>query len=96
VQRETEAPSEQFDLGVAEFLRPKALKEEGGNLFSMDPEIDGAYINVAGAGRVAFVKQGALEMSNVDLTEEMTNLLTSQRSYQMNDKAVTLVTKCLA
>ncbi|MGG3571756.1 flagellar hook-basal body protein [Bacillus gobiensis] len=82
--------TEQFDLGVATVTKPQALKEEGGNLFSIDPAEGDAFINLNGAGREVSIKQGALEMSNVDQMEEMTDLMTSQRSYEMNARAVTL------
>lgn len=80
----------QFDLGVAYVAKPQALTEEGGNLFSINPAIEEAVLNLNGANREVSVKQGALEMSNVDLMEEMTGLMASQRSYQMNARAVTL------
>lgn len=90
VPQDAGAAFEQFDLGVANVTKPQALREEGENLFSINPEVGDAFTNLNGVGRDVSIKQGALEMSNVDLISEMTDLMTSQRSYELNARAVTL------
>ena len=42
----------------------------------------------AGSGSFGLMQSGALETSNVDLTAELVNLITSQRNFQANSKAI--------
>ncbi|MBM7605352.1 flagellar basal-body rod protein FlgG [Metabacillus crassostreae] len=88
---DTELP-QIFELGIVGVDRPQMLIENGNNLYGLkdlgDIQINDVLTFLDGADRA--VQQGALEMSNVDLTKEMTDLMISQRSYQMNAKTVTL------
>ncbi|MCY8344047.1 flagellar hook-basal body protein [Bacillus haynesii] len=86
-----EAPL-RFNLGIVRAVKPQALTEEGSNLFSVSDELRAtALINLNGAGRQDIsLKQGFLEASNVDVSKEMTDLISSQRSYQMNSRAITM------
>lgn len=81
-----------FNLGIVRAVKPQALAAEGGNLFSVDDNLRAtALINLTGAGRQEIsIKQGSLEASNVDVSKEMTDLIASQRSYEMNSRAVTM------
>ncbi|MCY8081643.1 flagellar basal body rod C-terminal domain-containing protein, partial [Bacillus haynesii] len=81
-----------FNLGIVRAVKPQALTEEGSNLFSVSDELRAtALINLNGAGRQDIsLKQGFLEASNVDVSKEMTDLISSQRSYQMNSRAITM------
>ncbi|MFD2215075.1 flagellar hook-basal body protein [Metabacillus endolithicus] len=91
---QTEAPQE-FQLGVVQVDRPQMLIQNGNNRYGLkdlgDIPLNEVLTFLEGdlRGDVA-MEQGALEMSNVDLSKEMTDLLISQRSYQMNAKSVTL------
>ncbi len=72
-----------LDIGVFNFPNKDGLVKEGSNYFSVTPN----------AGAVSLVtnpnlKQGALESSAVNLADEMTNIITSQRSFQFNTKVV--------
>ena len=71
------------------FIAPNQLVKEGNNLYS----------GMAGAGPMALtaapptnglgsIESGALEMSNVDLTTEMTNLIVAQRAFTANSKII--------
>lgn len=90
-RNENEQPQE-FQLGVVQVDRPQMLSQLGNNLYGLndlgDMQIDDVLTYLDGAG--VSIQQGALEMSNVDLTKEMTDLMISQRSYQMNAKSITL------
>ena len=73
------------------FANPNGLEAIGDNLLlvteaSGDP-IDGF------AGDVGFgtIEQGALESSNVDVVNEITDLITAQRAYEMNSKVIQTV-----
>ncbi|RMA97501.1 flagellar basal-body rod protein FlgG [Hydrogenothermus marinus] len=80
------------DLGqikLYRFINPSGLQAVGQNLFkqtdaSGDP-IEGDP-NTDGFGKIA---QGFLEMSNVNIVEEMINLIVAQRAYEINSKGIT-------
>jgi flagellar basal-body rod protein FlgG len=83
--------SERTVLGIIElayFSSPDALKSIGENIFSAN-EASGLATMMApgqdGAGKLA---QGYLEMANVDLVDEMTNLVLAQRAYQLNSRVL--------
>ncbi len=71
-----------FELSVARIDRPQSLLSEGGNEFRLR-EGEG---EVADSGYK--VKQGFLEMSNVDLANETTEMLTTQRLLQFQSRAM--------
>ncbi|MFC0272336.1 flagellar hook-basal body protein [Metabacillus herbersteinensis] len=82
-----------FDLGIVQANRPQMLTQTGSNLYGLSENgnindvltlLDGDLKNQVG------IQQGTLEMSNVDLSKEMTDLMISQRSYQMNAKSITM------
>ncbi|MCR9092454.1 MAG: flagellar hook-basal body complex protein, partial [Proteobacteria bacterium] len=56
-----------------------------GESFTSGPAIRG----VAGSGNLGTVESGALEASNVDLTKELVNMITAQRSFQANAQMIT-------
>jgi len=93
-RNENEQP-QVFELGVVRMDRPQMLNQLGNNLYGLkdlgEVQIEEVltYLDGAERGDVS-MQQGALEMSNVDLTKEMTDLMISQRSYQMNAKSITL------
>jgi flagellar hook protein FlgE len=72
------------------FSNPGALVKEGSNLFSATatagPLAQLTPPQTAGLGEI---QSGALEMSNVDLTSEMANLITAQRAFQANARVIT-------
>ncbi|MED1740649.1 flagellar hook-basal body protein [Bacillus swezeyi] len=88
---QNEAPLS-FSLGIAQAVKPQALAEAGSNLFSVRDDLrDTALINLNGAERQdVSIKQGFLESSNVDVSKEMSDLISSQRSYQMNSRAISM------
>lgn len=76
-------------VAVAKFTNNEGLVSEGGNLFSMtansgDPIIGAA--NTAGRGKIS---ASSLEMSNVDLSRSLTQLIVVQRGFQANSKTIT-------
>lgn len=76
-------------VGVAKFANNEGLSSEGGNLFSRtansgDPVIGAAQ--TAGRGKIS---SSSLEMSNVDLSRSLTQLIVVQRGFQANSKTIT-------
>ncbi len=83
--------SQTFNLGIVNVNNPQALHAEGDNLFSVNGAGASAIEELTGANRQAIgMEQGALEGSNVDMSKEMTDLIVSQRSYQLNSRTITL------
>ncbi|WP_286174454.1 flagellar hook-basal body protein [Pseudomonas sp. ISL-88] len=83
--------SQSFNLGVVNVNNPQELHAEGDNLFSLNGNQAAALEELTGANRQAIsIEQGALENSNVDMSKEMTDLIVSQRSYQLNSRTITM------
>jgi flagellar basal-body rod protein FlgG len=80
-----------FDLGVTTILRPQLLESLGENRYRLPNGVneDDVAVNMTGnlRGQIG-IQQSALEQSNVDLATEMTDMLMTQRSYQMNAKSI--------
>ena len=75
-------------LQLASFINPSGLQSVGRNMYipsraSGDPVV--GVPNQNGIGRVA---QNQLENSNVDIVEEMVNMITGQRAYEINSKVI--------
>ncbi|MDR2151830.1 MAG: flagellar hook-basal body complex protein [Helicobacteraceae bacterium] len=82
----------QFDLGqvaLATFVNEEGLKAQGGNLFTEAPNSGQATIGVAGTANRGDIAPSYLEMSNVDLSKALTNLIIIQRGYQASSKTIT-------
>lgn len=75
-------------LAVARFSNPSGLIKIGSNLFMESANSGIANINVPGVGR-GTIASGALEMSNVDLSEEFTEMIVAQRGFQANTRIIT-------
>lgn len=77
-------------VAVVRFANNGGLEKAGGNLFKVSQSSGGASAvkdpGQAGAGTIL---SGALEMSNVDLSEEFTEMITTQRAFQANTKIIT-------
>jgi flagellar hook protein FlgE len=77
-------------LLLQNFNDPQALMKEGNNLYSglgaAGPLATPAEAGTNGLGKIY---SGALELSNVDLASEFTNLITTQRAYQANARIIT-------
>ncbi|NMO96163.1 flagellar basal body rod protein FlgG [Paenibacillus lemnae] len=82
-------------IGIAKVVNPEGLEKIGGNLYRVTPnalgadvELEGLAANDAEAGTGAIVA-GQLEMSNVDLTAEFTEMIVAQRGFQANSRIIT-------
>lgn len=74
---------------VAEFNNPAGLLKIGDSMFTTSNNSGGAVLMKPGAGSTSKIKPGSLEMSNVDLASEFTNMITTQRGYQANARVIT-------
>lgn len=76
-------------VALADFNNPGGLVRTGDNLYGISGNSGSAMINFAGEGSTSVVISGALEMSNVDLAQEFTNMITAQRGFQSNARVIT-------
>lgn len=76
-------------VAMANFANDAGLQSEGNNIFSQSGNSGEANIGVANSGRRGSVSGAKLEMSNVDLSRALTQLIVVQRGFQANSKAVT-------
>ena len=75
-------------LELATFRNPQGLKSLGGNAWISTMQAGDPITGTPGSGTLGAVQSGALEESNVDLTGELVNLMTSQRLYQANAQTI--------
>jgi flagellar basal-body rod protein FlgG len=83
--------AEQKEFGqviLYKFVNPAGLSAVGENLFAETSASGQANEGVPGSGGFGQVVQGYLERSNVDIVEEMAKLITAQRAYELNSRAV--------
>jgi len=76
----------QFQL--ARFPNPGGLRALGGNVFQQTEASGQAEIGVPGENGFGSLEQGYLEMSNVNVVQEMVNMIVAQRAYEINSKAI--------
>lgn len=80
------------DLGriaMASFTNPSGLSKAGGSLFTTTVNSGDPQIGSAGTGGRGTMSSGTLEMSNVDLSTEFTQLIIAQRGFQANSRVIT-------
>lgn len=82
-------------LAIATFNNPKGLVKQGQNLYAASQAAGMPNVGAAGqAGRGTLIGS-ALEQSNVDMAQEFTNMILSQRGYQANSKSITTADEML-
>jgi len=75
-------------IGLFKFNNPQGLESIGGNMYSQN-SASGAAVFDSETGKPSILRQGYLESSNVQVVEEMVKLITAQRAYELNSKAIT-------
>ena len=75
-------------LQIASFINPAGLLSVGRNLFTPTAASGTAVIGNPGATGLGTLTQGFLELANVKVVEEMVAMITSQRAYEANSKAI--------
>ncbi|MHB1489216.1 flagellar hook protein FlgE [mine drainage metagenome] len=76
-------------IALATFNNPVGLEKAGGSLYRTTVNSGAAQIGTAGSGGRGTLVGGSLEMSNVDLSAEFTNLIVAQRGFQANARVIT-------
>lgn len=75
-------------IELARFINPGGLRALGKNLFFETPASGAPIVGNPGDEGLGKVHQGILEMSNVQVVDEMVNLIIAQRAYEANSKGV--------
>ncbi|HEY8328660.1 MAG TPA: flagellar basal-body rod protein FlgG [Rhodanobacter sp.] len=73
---------------LADFINPAGLQPNGDNLYLETASSGSPQIGQPGLNGLGTLAQGALESSNVNVVEQMVNMIETQRTYEMNSKAV--------
>lgn len=77
-------------VALATFNNPAGLTKSGTNLYSQSNNSGDVRINTANSGGAGTLTPSSLEMSNVDLSEEFSNMIVTQRGFQANSKIITV------
>lgn len=84
----TTAPTLVGTIQLANFANPAGLQAQGRNIF-LETDASGApTTGTPGVDERGTIQQGFLELSNVSVVEELVNLITSQRAYEVNSRAI--------
>jgi flagellar hook protein FlgE len=75
-------------VALADFNNPAGLQRTGDNMYQVTANSGGAVTGFAGEGSTSSIASGALEMSNVDLAQEFTDMIVAQRGFQANGRVI--------
>jgi len=75
-------------VALANFTNPQGLTPLGDSTWGDSFKAGDRRLGEPGAGNFGFLQSGALESSNVEITEELVNLITAQRSFQSNAQVI--------
>jgi flagellar hook protein FlgE len=78
-----------FQVALANFANPEGLERAGDTAFRESANSGAVLEGPPGQGRMGTLVGGALEMSNVDLAQEFTNLIVAQRGFQATARVIT-------
>ena len=82
-------------VALASFSNPAGLVKRGETLFEESANSGEPQVGDAGTGGRGTIAPGSLEMSNVDLAQEFTNLIITQRGFQANSRVITTADEML-
>ena len=75
-------------IQIANFLNPAGLSSMGKNMYAQTPASGEPTVTAAGENWTGMIEQGQLEASNVNIVEEMVQMITGQRAYELNSKVI--------
>lgn len=82
-------------IDTVDFINPQGLKAIGNNLFRETEASGNPQIGTPGLNGFGEINQGVLELSNVDVVNELVSMITTQRAYEMNSKVVSTADQML-
>lgn len=77
-------------VALATFTNPGGLISKGGSLFAVSNNSGAPQVSEPGSGQAGAIAPSSLEMSNVDLSEEFTDMIVTQRGFQANSRVITV------
>jgi len=95
VQANNSAPTGLGNIQTVNFVNPAGLEAIGDNLFLETASSGNPQQGTPGLDGLGNLKQGTLEGSNVDVVEELVNMITTQRAYEMNSKVLSTADQML-
>lgn len=91
----TNQPTQIATLQLVDFINPSGLEGIGDNLYRETAASGAAQTGTPGQTGFGSLEQGSLEASNVSVVEELVDMITTQRAYEMNSKAVSAADQML-
>jgi len=91
----TAKPTTLGQIQLANFINPQGLQPIGNNLLTESASSGAPQVGTAGTNGLGTVTQGSLETSNVNTVTELVNMITCQRAYEMNSKAISTTDQML-
>jgi len=85
---ENPVPQNIGQVQIVSFVNPAGLRSMGANLFAPSNSSGLPQSGIPGQNGLGQLAQGQLETSNVNIVDEMVNMITAQRAYETNSKAV--------
>lgn len=82
-------------IELSRFMNPEALNSIGSNIYIQTREAGEVFSATPGENGTGRIVQGYNEVSNVSLTEEMVNMMTAQRAFQLNSRVVQVADQLL-
>ncbi len=73
---------------LAEFSNPNGLTPLGNNAWTETNASGSPQVGEPNSGSLGLLRSGSVEVSNVDLTAELVNMITAQRAYQANAQTI--------
>ncbi|BAU75727.1 flagellar basal-body rod protein FlgG [Metapseudomonas furukawaii] len=84
------------NIQTSDFVNPAGLQAIGNNLFLETASSGAPQVGTPGLNGLGVVLQNTLENSNVSVVEELVNMITTQRAYEMNSKVISTSDQMLA
>ena len=84
----TSTPSTLGQLQLAAFANPQGLDPKGGNLYAETAASGSPSAAAPGTNGLGRIQQGFVETSNVNVVEELVSMISTQRAYELNSKAI--------
>jgi flagellar hook protein FlgE len=82
-------------ISMAKFPNNEGLERVSGNKFAASNNSGAESVGTAGTNGLGTISPGAVEMSNVDLAQEFTNMITAQRGFQANSRIISTADEML-
>ncbi|MBM7708063.1 flagellar hook-basal body complex protein [Enterococcus lemanii] len=76
-------------VGIATFTNPEGLEKAGSNNYQTSANTGDPIVGASGENGSGLLRSGTLEMSNVDLSTEFTEMIIANRAYQANSRTIT-------